>query len=524
MRIGRNAASRLSPFFILFTLAIGFGVYAAAGAATISELEADLKNCLKSRDDLAVRMRAEYQQIGQLTRQCQESYKRLEKLKNDPPRYYRDARDKYKEKEAEYLRHYDEWKDIESQVTQKGGTCEQDATCMTRLTALRKSYNEGTPLWREYSEARKALVKEIDAQSDAYDNCQKQLKEHTSVYNSLWPVWNSTDTECTSLQGKLNTARQQQQQQQQPKGKIRIFMVGSEPREVGNPVRFDAEILSDPGATRQTRYIYEWYLNGVPTVRSDSPTYTFQAPLTGVNTILVMVFKTGDGGRTWQAVGEAYDKFYVQWGVTPPIGENKAAVTIGLRDAKTNQPVTGWIDFGGKELSRGSYTYTYRNVPYGNVQVRAGAEGYSEKAVTLTIDQNPFSTFIALEKPVSPTAPTGKAEVTPVNITIRWKPLGSNEWTVTRLTRKATNVYGYDVVHSDGTRGDATSNFQQFSGGKRQMEIAVTWKDKKTCDRNYFRGPIEGKGVQGKWSGSILSCGSGDFTAEWTDEVTFINP
>lgn len=382
--------SRIGQFTLLVVMLVAIlGAYTTGRAATIAELQADHKDCLKSRTNLEEQMKAKYKLLEELEAICRERLKRMQNSAHEHSQEFRNADAALKEKESECARLGREY----------------DSIRLKKGADITIAWNR----WAKCESERRALVKslvsismgqEIPMQLDSGRDlrvCVDERDEARSAYISLWPVWQSTDTECAVLEAKIKTARQQQQPPQF-KGKRRIFMVGNEPKEVGNQVCYQAEVVADPGATPQTRYGYYWYLNGTPTIHGYSSAYTFQAPRRGVNTIMVRVVKTGDGGRTWEAVAEGSDKFYVQGGSTPAIGENRATVTLGLRDGKTNQSVSGWIDFGGKDYSKGGTSFAYRSVPFGNVVVRAGAEGYEQKTVNLTINQNPYSATIALDK------------------------------------------------------------------------------------------------------------------------------
>jgi hypothetical protein len=440
----RNAFT-LAFFLSLLLFAAGFPPVAAQ---TVKELEKGLENCQADLVHLDQRMQDPCRYILARDEVCEDIrgwIDNLKRIRASNPTPYRDpaqqAKPEKEKKPTEKEKKVTEKeKECSSKAANVWGLCEfelresiehkipglyspeacakarrEDEQCKGELSQLiternmeRLMYPPGVDSSNVDSSNKQAAEQDarIAEQEKEYTACLQAIQKRDEC-RRLQGQYTSVATSCDSIKRRLQAA--QHQQQQQPTGKVRVFMVGNEPKEVGNQVTYQAEVGSDAGATRQTRYGYYWYLNGSPTIHGYSPSYTFQAPQRGVNTIMVRIVRTGDGGRTWQGVGEATDKFNVQWGPAPAIGENKATVTLDLRDSKTNQPVTGWMELGGKDLSRGSSSYTFRNIAFGTLQVRAGSDGYKQKNGTLNINQNPYRTVITLERADSPAVTTPSA-------------------------------------------------------------------------------------------------------------------
>jgi len=115
----------------------------------------------------------------------------------------------------------------------------------------------------------------------------------------------ATQTTQTTQTGQTNAST----------GTVRVYPTGPVPNEVGRQATFQARVESDSQATTATRYAYYWYVNDQYRSRGyDLTTFTFPVQEKGLNRVAVQVMKTSDNGRTWQKVGDAGDKLYVEWG------------------------------------------------------------------------------------------------------------------------------------------------------------------------------------------------------------------
>jgi hypothetical protein len=313
--VSHSAARRhLTSPFLLWTLAlVVIGVIPCIGLAeTVQELETGLKNCQANWDRLNERIKqvCPYEAVTQEV--CLEYFDALEADKRyrsliEYPEGIVTKRQECDKARAEYYL-------CDMTPRPRRWSCadylEWEIKCREELQAMLKGYIDTQGSQAELTRVNAAIVKD---QQD-YEMCLRQLQWADECLRLKGQIA-SVVVACDEIKRKLQAAQASAQQAQLPTGTVKVYPTGSVPNEVGRQATFRARVESDSQATTATRYVYYWYVNDQYRSRGyDLTTFTFPVQEKGLNRVAVQVMKTSDNGRTWQKVGDAGDKLYVEWG------------------------------------------------------------------------------------------------------------------------------------------------------------------------------------------------------------------
>ena len=338
---------------LLFITATPF----AAAAETVQELETGLRNCQANWDRLNERIKqvCPYEAVTQEVclqyfdnLEADKRYRSLIESRPDPQGIAakRKECDKARENYLGCSITWDSHRTDCSQYRKWEERCRQELQAMLKGDMIDTQQKQA-----ELTRLNAAIAKD---QQD-YELCLRQLQwadECLRLKGQLTSVVAACDDIKTRLQAARAAAAGQTVQTTQPNasptGTVRIFPTGPVPNEVGGQMTYQARVESDSQATKGTRYAYYWYVNGQNNNRGyDLTAFSFAAPQKGVNSVGVLVMRTSDSGRTWQKVGEAIDRIYVEWdardaaGATGRPGSAPAAGTPAPQPQSTPAPPAG---------------------------------------------------------------------------------------------------------------------------------------------------------------------------------------
>jgi hypothetical protein len=279
--------------------------------------------------------------------------------------------------------------------------------CSSELSTLRSSLlsSEITLSYDPVLKQAWELNQRIAEQEREYKACQEQLNQRDEC-RRLQGQYTSVATACDDIKLKLQGIRQGRLGTEGPSTSSATVKLGTEGRvedKVNALVTMRATLESSGQAPPGTLYGYYWYVNQVfRTSGVNMTTYSFKVPNAGLKQvkIKVRIIRTNDGGKTWQAVGEAaYDFSGMVTTRTVKIGylnyQKLAGFTVTINGA--TQTCGSTFD-QSRPFRQGDGDCSF-NITPGPCNISVSAPGYETVSFQKTCDKDETTMTSLSKKP-----------------------------------------------------------------------------------------------------------------------------